>query len=93
MIFLRQVVLLSLISWSLILPPQIQGEHGDAVAGSTPQGRPFEWGSYDTKKACEEDRTRYLDDRVIGARMRGAGCVMTGKPHTRLSTNYEYCPQ
>jgi hypothetical protein len=93
MVFLRQVVLLSLISWSLILPPQIQGEPGDAVAGQTPQERSFEWGSYDTKKACEHDRTKYLDDRIIGARMRAAGCVMTGKLHSRLGTNYEYCPQ
>jgi hypothetical protein len=93
MVFLRQVVLLSLISWSLILPPQIQGEHGDAVAGSTSQQPSFEWGSYDTKKACEQDRTKYLDDRVVGARMKGADCVKTRTPHPWIGMSYEYCPQ
>jgi len=58
MVFLRHVVMLSLIIWSLTLPPQIPGEHGDAVAGSAIQ-QSFEWGSYDTKKACEQDRTNY----------------------------------
>jgi hypothetical protein len=93
MVFLRQVVLLSLLSWSLILPRQSQGEHGDAVAGSIFQPS-FEWGSYDTKKACEQDRTKYLDDRVVGARMKAAGCVMTrALPHPPLRMSYEYCPQ
>jgi hypothetical protein len=80
MIFLRQVALLSLVVWSLTMPPQIPGEHGDAVAGSVQQS--FEWGSYDTKKACEQDRTNYLNDPVIGARMKAAKCVKTRKlPH------------
>jgi hypothetical protein len=83
MIFLRQVVLLSLIVWSLRLPPQIPGEHGEAIAGSALQ-QPFEWGSYDTMKACEQDHTNYLNNPVIGARtrMKDAKCVKTHKlPH------------
>ena len=93
MVFLRQVVLLSLISWSLILPPQVQGEHGDAVAGSRSQQPSFEWGSYDTKKACERDRTDYLSDPGFGMRMKAAVCVKMLDPHHRLKMSYEYCPQ
>jgi hypothetical protein len=81
MVFLRHIVMLSLIIWSLTLPSQIPGEQGDAVAGSAVQ-QSFEWGSYDTKKACEQDRTNYFNDPVIGARMKAAKCVKTHKlPH------------
>jgi hypothetical protein len=80
MIFLRQVVLLSLISWSLILPPQIDGQHGDALARSASQPT-MEWGSYDSKKACEQDRTNYLTDPVVGARMKAGKCVKIRLPH------------
>jgi hypothetical protein len=92
MVLLRHVVMLSLISWSLILPPQIKGERGEVVAGSAVQ-QSFEWGSYDTKRACERDRTDYFSDPGFGTRMKAAACVKTRDPHPRLKMSYEYCPQ
>ena len=64
MAFLRQAFLLLLISWSLILPARMAGEDGDAVAASSASQPSMEWGSYDTKKACEQDRTKYLSDQA-----------------------------
>jgi hypothetical protein len=94
MVFLRHIVMLSLISWSLILPAQNPGEQGDIIAGATSQQPPsFEWGSYDSKKACEQDRSDYLRDPSVGARMKVAACVKMREPHPRLKMSYEYCPQ
>jgi hypothetical protein len=93
MVFIRHIVMLSLIGWSLFLPPQTEGQPGDAVAGSSAPPSAVEWGSYDTKKACEQDRTKYLNDPVIGVRMKAAVCVKTRDPHPRLKMSYEYCPQ
>jgi hypothetical protein len=69
MIFLRHILMLSLIGWSLFLPPQIQGQQGDAVGTRSSVSQPsMEWGPYNTKNACEQDGTKYLSDQVIGAR-------------------------
>jgi hypothetical protein len=71
MIFLRQIVLLSLISWSLILPSRIRAN----VA--TPLRAPYRSrrssGDRTTKTGCEKDRTNYINDPIIGARMKAAG--------------------
>jgi hypothetical protein len=77
MVFLRHIVMLSLIGWSLFIPPQIESQHRDAVEGSSISQPAMEWGPYDTKKACEQDRTKYLSDPVIGARMKDAKCIET----------------
>jgi hypothetical protein len=79
MVFIRHILMLSLIGWSLFLPPQIEGQKGDAVAGSAPQPA-VEWGSYDTRRACEQDRTNYFTDPVIGARMKAAKCIRMRRP-------------
>jgi hypothetical protein len=58
-----------------------RGSARDAVAGSSAPQAAVEWGSYDTKKACEQDRTNYLTDPVVGARMKAAKCVRMRLPH------------
>jgi hypothetical protein len=75
MAWLREVVLFSLISWSLMLPPQIDGRRGDALADSSVMRPAVEWGSYDSKKECEQDRAKYSSDPVVGERMQAAKCM------------------
>ena len=71
---LRHCAALALLGWYLLLPttPPQSGE-----ANAAPSPTASIWNTYKTREACEQDRLLYLNDPVIGPRMKAAQCVMT----------------
>jgi hypothetical protein len=63
---------LAVLTWYLVLPTTAP-QSGDANAAPSPTISI--WNTYKTREACEQDRLLYVDDPVIGARMKVAQCV------------------
>ena len=63
---------LTILGWYLMLPstPPVSGD-----ANAAPSPTVSIWNTYRTSDECEKDREVYLEDPVIGPRMKIARCV------------------
>ncbi len=72
---LRHTAAFALIGWYLMLPAQMPDGRGAAIASPAPAAPASIWDFYNTHHECEQARRQYLDDPVIGQRMKAAKCL------------------
>jgi hypothetical protein len=77
---LGHVAAIALMGWQLIIPTSVP-QPGAANAESTPVVSI--WGTYNTRQECVQEQERFVEDPVIGPRMKAGQCIRVPKDDSR----------